>query len=668
MPVERPLDTPGQERAWPAALFLTAVYLLSTGWGFWWAPIANPDEPRYACAARDMAEGAGRWLVPTFNGMPRINKPPLIYWALAVCGKVGTTLGLSMEAALRLAPLLAGLATVLSVYGLGRRLFSHRAGFFAGMMLIATPFIHTQWREIDTDPFLTAALTAAWYFFVAAMQSTGDTPMPSPSPSRTTRTWTWALCAYVAMGVASLAKGPFLLGIFFLLPAAAYLLWRQTGEKTQRRIQLLVRLGVGWGLPLALLIGVGWNLFLKQADVAQGTSQASESLRRFLGGVDHNEGLQMYPWLMYLVNLPHQCLPWSLFLLPLIPWAWRNDPRAWRVTLLALAALLVPALILRIIGGAAPQDHWQFGLFLGIAIGLIVWTVAVAAVWVRRIGPLSDRTRLLVCAVAIPFLIMGIVGSKRNSYLLPVFPFLTLWVAHAWDWVLPTSESAEAHRAGPLRAWNVIAGLLAVLIVLVPVGIALTGPLGIQNREGFSLSSGSFTVTVVMAMAMAVAAASAIRCLRANRPLGAAQQLLLMAAAGLFVHAAVLQPALDRRENRPAFYGAVSEAAGVRPLVWLGGTANEAVYYCRRSVKRLLGYSQIDADFFQVPGAVMVVRDREFDHPNEPGPSLKTSVRILIQLVYGKRRFYLVEARPDRPPASPLLKGPPPPRDEPDGE
>jgi 4-amino-4-deoxy-L-arabinose transferase-like glycosyltransferase len=527
-------------------------------------------------------------------------------------------------------------------------------------MLIATPFVHAQWREIDTDPFLTAGLIAAWYFFVATLQRVDQ--------DRSRSAWSWALCAYLAMGVASLAKGPFLLGIFFLFPVAAFLLWRHAGAATEGRLRTLLRLGAWWGLPLALLIGLGWNLFLDRAAVTQGQGQASESLRRFLGGVDHNKGIQMYPWLQYLLNVPHQLLPWSLFFLPLIPLAWREHRTPLRITLTALAALVIPAVILRLIGGGSPQDHWQFGLYLGIAIGLIIWTIAVSSVWVRRMSERSDQTKLLVCAVAIPFLIMGIVGSKRDSYLLPIFPFLALWAAKCWDFVLSSSEAGEPSCAGQIRAWKTVAGMMAAVVVLVPPVIALTGPLGIQAREGFSLSGEAIAVAIAMSIALAVAAAATLRDLRAGNLVRAAQQVLLMCAAGLLVHAAVLKPALDQREDRTTFYGTVSETAGSRPLVWFGGSANEAVYYCRRTVNRPLTYGQIDANFFQVPDAVMVVRDREFDNPKEPGPGLRTSVRTLRKIAYGKQNFYLVEADPHRPPTPELLKGSPPPRQDPDGD
>jgi len=301
------------------------------------------------------------------------------------------------------------------------------------------------------------ALTASWYFFVVllrqARQETGGSP------------WGWALAAYVAMGVACLAKGPFLLAIFFVLPAIAYNRWQRDEGIPRGRGRMAWRLGLWWGIPLTIVIGLGWNILLKQIDLPQAHGQANESIRRFLGGVDHNKGLQMYPWLQYLLNVPHQLLPWSLFFLPLIPLAWREHREPFRRTLIALAAFVAPAVALRIVGGSAPEDHWQFGLYLGIAVALVVWTVLVCTVWVRRIGPLSDQARLLICAVVIPFLFMGLVGSKRNSYLLPIFPFLVLWGAQAWDWLLTTSASDGGRRTLQTRAWKIIAGGMAAALI-----------------------------------------------------------------------------------------------------------------------------------------------------------------------------------------------------------
>ena len=53
----------------------------------WAMPLIDPDEPRYASTARDMVLN-GNWIVPHFNGVPRINKPPLFYWTIAISYKL----------------------------------------------------------------------------------------------------------------------------------------------------------------------------------------------------------------------------------------------------------------------------------------------------------------------------------------------------------------------------------------------------------------------------------------------------------------------------------------------------------------------------------------------------------------------------------------------------
>src|SRR3989304_10534990 len=71
----------------------------------------NSDEGRYAEGAREIAE-SNNFLIPTVDGIPRINKPPLTYWLSAVAYKV---FGVN-EFGARFFPALFGLFGVLLVY------------------------------------------------------------------------------------------------------------------------------------------------------------------------------------------------------------------------------------------------------------------------------------------------------------------------------------------------------------------------------------------------------------------------------------------------------------------------------------------------------------------------------------------------------------------------
>ncbi len=81
------------------------------------------DEPRYAVCVREMRT-RGDWIFPTFNGQPRYHKPILIYWLMGLT----TALGGDNPFGARLASSLAGTATVLGVWWLGRRMYGPRGG------------------------------------------------------------------------------------------------------------------------------------------------------------------------------------------------------------------------------------------------------------------------------------------------------------------------------------------------------------------------------------------------------------------------------------------------------------------------------------------------------------------------------------------------------------
>src|SRR5881409_1392509 len=67
----------------------------------------SQTEGQYAGAAREMIE-SHQWLLPTNDSLPRLQKPPLLYWLILLCYKIFG----SNEAAARLPIALAIVATV----------------------------------------------------------------------------------------------------------------------------------------------------------------------------------------------------------------------------------------------------------------------------------------------------------------------------------------------------------------------------------------------------------------------------------------------------------------------------------------------------------------------------------------------------------------------------
>lgn len=79
--------TEGVVRLAKGCLILCAVYILYFH-GLDHVGLLGPDEPRYAAIGREMAR-TGDWITPRLWGEPWFEKPPLLYWMVAVAVKFG---------------------------------------------------------------------------------------------------------------------------------------------------------------------------------------------------------------------------------------------------------------------------------------------------------------------------------------------------------------------------------------------------------------------------------------------------------------------------------------------------------------------------------------------------------------------------------------------------
>src|SRR5947199_10148547 len=88
----------------------------------------SQTEGQYAGAAREMVE-THHWLLPTNDGLPRLQKPPLLYWLIIFSFKL---FGVSAAAA-RLPVALAVVASVGLMFFVGEQVTYYWRGFLAGL-------------------------------------------------------------------------------------------------------------------------------------------------------------------------------------------------------------------------------------------------------------------------------------------------------------------------------------------------------------------------------------------------------------------------------------------------------------------------------------------------------------------------------------------------------
>ena len=250
----------------------------------WAMPLIDPDEPRYASTARDMALN-GDWIVPYFNGAPRINKPPVFYWAVAICYRI---FGIH-ELSARLPSALAAIGTVMIVYFWGKRIEGRKSGFWAGVMLMASPLFFFIARFCITDMLLTFFFSAALYLFFVEYREAGK------KNSR-------RLLLYFLLSMVFLVKGP--VGVLlFILITCCFLLWARDFRYVRRLWYLpgfLLFAGIicAWGVPFWVSLGTKqiFSLFTR------------ETSGRFVSGYAHPE-----PFYYYVPAFMMGFSPWSAF-------------------------------------------------------------------------------------------------------------------------------------------------------------------------------------------------------------------------------------------------------------------------------------------------------------------------------------------------------------------
>jgi hypothetical protein len=371
------LDFPGRRLAEFLPVLLAAVVYSLTALG---RAIADADEGVYVHIPQQML-ARGDWLTPYVNGVRSLDKPPLLYWLIAL----SYALFGQSELAARI-PSIAGVCgTSWLVQRIGTLLAGPRAGLAAGLAfaLSVGTFLFT--LEVMHDILLVFFLTLAMYFFLLADRA--ERPRPGP-----------VLGLSVALAGAFLAKG--LLGP--ALPAGAIAVY---GAIRRRLPPLRWRWLLAGGLLFAAL-ALPWHVAMELRNPGfLRVHFYQEQILRFLGKrepVDY----ESVPLLLFWALVPVWSFPWSVFLAR----AHRVGgaallPACWAGLLLAFFSvssrlehyafpLLPPLAILaglRLGGGDPPSAFTcERRLLTALAVLLLAAALVLAFAWVTGYGPDAD--------------------------------------------------------------------------------------------------------------------------------------------------------------------------------------------------------------------------------------------------------------------------------------
>jgi 4-amino-4-deoxy-L-arabinose transferase-like glycosyltransferase len=193
-------------------------------------PFDDPGEGMHAEIAREL-RASGDALRLTLNGVPYVDKPPLLYALLAAAFGIGG----ASESTARLVPALAALAAVAATAWLGARLLGARCGFVAGAALATSCGFFVYGRYVRPETLFVGAIAAGFALVLVGVIDGRRL---------------WIVFGLAAFGVAGLAKDP--LGAL-LPPVAIGLALAACGHARP-----LGRWLPAAGLAALLLFGLGW--------------------------------------------------------------------------------------------------------------------------------------------------------------------------------------------------------------------------------------------------------------------------------------------------------------------------------------------------------------------------------------------------------------------------
>ncbi len=373
--------------------------------------LVDETEPLFAEAARQMTV-TGDWITPYFNGETRFDKPPLIYWLMAIFYHL---IGVN-EWAARLPSALAAIALIilsfftLRYFGFTTPNSAQHNGknydrqlwisAWLGSAIIAFNPQTLVWARTGvSDMLLTGCIGIALLcFFWGYTRSENIVKINLFLPNK------WYLAFYIFLSLAVLTKGP----VGIVLPGIiiiSFLIYVNNFWQVCQEIGLIT------GILIFLIITVPWYVLviLKNGQTYIDSFFGYHNIERFTGVVNGHSA----PWYFYFIIILIGFAPWSVYipqsLIRLRFWkrySWSQQPR-----------------------------YTQFSLYT------FFWFICI-------------------------FIFFTVAVTKLPSYILPLLPATSILVGLLWCKEI-TNDNSDNYPVSKGLSWSIYANLLLVFILLI---------------------------------------------------------------------------------------------------------------------------------------------------------------------------------------------------------
>lgn len=329
---------------------------------------------------------SGDWVTAHIDGVPFLEKPPLIYWTMAVSYAVFG----AHDWAARIPEALSAILLCLVTAGFGIWAFGNRAGLYAGLCISTCVGLFLFTRILLPDAMLACVIALSLWALLRALDEEERHPR------------TWAAILAICLGIGLLLKS--LIGVVFPIGTAIlYLLFTRQifVARTWKRLRPFT------GLLIILLVAAPWHILatLRNPPYLSFTLKSipgqyhgflwfffiNEQLLRFLNLRYPRDYDTVPPVLFWLFNLIW-LFPWTVYLPAAFRLSYRPVDRAGKTLLLSLCLI---GCVMVFFTFSTTQEYYSMPIYPGMA--LIFGAAMARESKFIRVG---NRALTVICAVA----------------------------------------------------------------------------------------------------------------------------------------------------------------------------------------------------------------------------------------------------------------------------
>lgn len=276
-----------------ALVFLSIVIFTANSWG---VPVFILDEAKNASCAYEML-ASGDYVVPTFNGELRTDKPPLHYYFMML----GYSMFGKSEFSARLFSSIAGITTILGIYFFTKKYISAQAGFISGIILLSALMVAMEFHLAVPDPYLISLVFLGCLFLFDGFQNRSNS----------------LYIGYLLLGFGVLAKGP----IAIVLPALGVLIFLIISRQLKWPAIWAVRPFSGFVIILVVAVPWFYLVHLKTDGVWTEGFFLKHNVSRFTETMEGHGGFPMASVVIAFAVL----LPFSVFVPQSVKYVFKED-------------------------------------------------------------------------------------------------------------------------------------------------------------------------------------------------------------------------------------------------------------------------------------------------------------------------------------------------------